>query len=117
MPSRTGGVRVGLADWTEDSAANSGTSPSTTAHGVAITDDRQAKDVHIVFGKTNVCDLEVWAYPQADPGWVIVDRVQLSQEDTEGQRYEGLTAYTRIAVRRLDTNAGDVNAFVGFSEH
>jgi len=111
------GVRVGPAEWSEDADANSSTGPTNVDHGVAIPNESQSKDVHIAFGKTNVVDLEVWAYPQSDPGWVIVDRLQLSEEDNEGQRYEALTAYQRVAVRRVDANVGDVNAFVGLSEH
>lgn len=118
--SRSGGVRVGYATWAQDPDANSATPPTNADHGVAVGLERQAKDVHVVLGKSNVCDMEVWGYPQADPGWVIVDRIEFSEETSEGQRYEALTAYQRVAVRRMDTNVQDtnaVNAFVGCSEH
>lgn len=117
------GVRVGMSQFTLDGDANSSTAPSNTDHGVEVPDRRRHKDVLVGVGKTNSCDLEIWGYPEGgQPGWGIADVLQLTEEDIEYQRYEGLSGFERVAIRRVDTNVQNgmddsaINAFFGFSE-
>lgn len=111
-------IRVGIADWTNDPLSNTATAPSTAAHGVNITLGRAAKDVHVGIIKTNVTDVSVWVRGTygGTTRWAIADIVQFSETANEVQRYEGLSAFDGVAVRRRDTNVGNINAFVGLSE-
>jgi len=116
MPGSTT-IKVGYADWSRDADANSASAPTDASDGVNISLKAQSKDVHVLIDKTSSVDLQVWA--RGNGRWAVIDRVQLAESAREGQRYEALTAYDGVAVRRLDTNAqtgNTINAWIGLSE-
>jgi hypothetical protein len=120
MGVRGGPIQVHYARTSADLNHVSGATakPTVDTNGVAVPKGWHCDTAHILATKTNSATLDVYgqATISSANSWFKLDSIAFNDSNHEAQRVLGITAYKRIATVRTDTNAGNVNTFVAFSE-